>query len=144
MEKDLKFRVWDLRNKNISEVNNIFFTHDFISIQTPHTTLVNNYPHVKKYPDEFVLMEYSGFIDYNGRNIFEFDILKCDFGDGSSRTHIVMYQKPSFSWLNIRDWNEAEMYRTWAPLNQEHINKYRYEIIGNYFNNPELMKYEEI
>jgi len=76
---------------------------------------------------DFILMQYTGLKDNNDKKIYEGDILKHEFcypGIGK-----VIYEAPSFR--VIGDDNDI-----WLG----HCAKNRRKVIGNIYENPELLK----
>lgn len=77
--------------------------------------------------------QYTGLTDKNGKKIFEGDIVNCVY-DGDLRTYIVVWDKEE---LDFKATNGEESFG----------NNFRYlcccdevEIIGNIFDNPELLE----
>jgi uncharacterized phage protein (TIGR01671 family) len=73
-------------------------------------------------PDKFILMQYTGLKDKNGKDIYEGDICK---NDGGMIGEIVFNE---FAWM-FR-WKSGNYY----PFGQW------CEVIGNIYENPELLK----
>lgn len=127
--RDIKFRAWDKRNKQMVEVKAIDWCDtDIISI---------NYPHGKLYsaPEEFggtiKLMQYTGLKDKNGKEIYEGDIIKW------------------YNNLARIEWREelaqfnAHRFVEPVPLYRQKIDSYNWmdaEVIGNIYENPELLE----
>jgi uncharacterized phage protein (TIGR01671 family) len=139
MERLLQFRAWDIKRKNMFNVAGITFYNDKTVLFSESCNLANS----SLYGNEFELMQYTGMIDYNGKMIYEDDILQCVFSEGGSRILKVAYIKPSFCWLPKYDWNDKFENQSWNPLDQNHINKWQYKIIGNIWQNPELLEVED-
>lgn len=72
--------------------------------------------------DPETLCQFTGLCDKNGNKIWENDILRYEW-DGKTRIDIVKYQPPIFTYSNSMRWS----------LNQD-------EVIGNIFDNPELLQ----
>ncbi len=70
------------------------------------------------------LCQFTGLCDKNGNKIWENDILRYEW-DRKTRIDIVKYQPPIFTYSNSMRWS----------LSQD-------EVIGNIFDNPELLQEE--
>ena len=67
------------------------------------------------------LCQFTGLCDKNGKKIWENDILKYEWGE--EKIDVVEYQPPIFTYSKSMRWS----------LNQD-------EVIGNIFDNPELLQ----
>ena len=75
--------------------------------------------------DPYTICQCTGLKDKNGTLIWENDILKYQW-DGEERIDVIKYQPPIFTYSDSFRWS----------LNED-------EVIGNIFDNPELMEQEE-
>lgn len=100
---------------------------------------------------DFILMQFTGLLDKNGKEIYEGDVIKVldrDWSDMEKDTKhlIVYYAKDSFILINKtgvkeresdnsnhynKDWYETKLYKEYG--------RDRFEIIGNIYENPELL-----
>lgn len=80
--------------------------------------------------DEFVVMQYTGLQDKNGKKIFEGDILLGKYSYGLKQREIVEWLKSftGFSPFNRYDSDFGDYYEIG-----------RCEVIGNIYENPELL-----
>lgn len=74
--------------------------------------------------DESTICQCTGLKDKNGNLVWENDIVKYDWG--GTRIDFIEYQPPIFTYSKSMRWN----------LQQD-------EVIGNIFDNPELLESEE-
>jgi len=84
--------------------------------------------------DDYILMQFTGLLDQYGHEIYEGDILTYVFMYGisvSSCDITVIFQKGSFGYELFDQFGESEF----IALNTE-----KYKIIGNIYQNPELLK----
>ena len=87
-----------------------------------------------RYTDSTPIMQYTGFKDKNGKEIYDGDIIK--FG-----TSLVIYEV-----IFTNGTSEHSCFNGWGLINIDsklryHLNDRNfYEIIGNIYENPELIK----
>ena len=126
MNREIKFRIWDIENKEMLKVQELDFEPTFyggrIAIRPDQ---YNDYFDT----EDMILMQYTGLNDKNGKEIYEGDI--------------VGYNK--IKW--IVKWNKHRMgfslYPTTKqlydemPINVE--NELGFKILGNIYDNPELL-----
>lgn len=136
MNREIKFRAWD------SVKNEMFIVANL-------ALWLFNKP--SRYSDgsgipvgEFKLMQYTGLKDKNGKEIFEGDIISYGEWEHNSLNdtpeHNFVYE---VKWTMLR-WclhNENYFVPMWQnmPLNNDGCVARTMEIIGNIFENPELL-----
>jgi len=110
MKREIKFRVWDSVYLNWKNPEDYTYTELFLD-------------------DKYIVQQYTGMIDEDGKDIYEGDIIFCKVYYGiENRIGIVDYFASSF----IVDWrNQID-----DPLDEIPDIK----VIGNIFENPELLK----
>jgi hypothetical protein len=122
MQREIKFRAWHLGHKRIftgNEVVSICFksNHVLLYDQYGWTTLAT-----------LDLMQFTGLHDKNGKEIYEGDVMKDRFGAISQIVFV----------------NELASYRQlskigYSPLSQNSIISDNDLVIGNIYENPELI-----
>jgi hypothetical protein len=113
MNREIKFRIWDEDQKCILDWDEIFDTSDFTD-----AVLGKNR----------VLMQYTGLRDENGQEIYEGDIMQVQTSEG--------FGEFSYKFLEVK----FDPYYGWLGFGNMKFTTYKYEVIGNVFENPELLK----
>lgn len=115
----IKFRAWEKNLKEMIEVYNIDFVSKMINRDIAF-----------RFFDEVELMQYTGLKDKNGKEIYEGDIIKFTDNyntDIPEKIGVVKFNNASFY---ITD-GAYSCYR-WIDIN--------IEIIGNIYENPDLLE----
>lgn len=127
MGKEIKYRAWIPKQKgeNLDVLGMVYF--DLFSEDNRWISDKKNYN----------IMQYTGLKDKNGKEIYEGDILRWQDweqeGTEKADVYIVSYKAPSFIWDCYRENQKLE-------TNGEVLRDTKeFEIIGNIFENPELL-----
>ena len=120
MSREIKFRAWDKRHNSMEYINDLYWfeeneIHDFND-------------------DNYIFMQNTGLKDKNGKEIYDSDIVKVTWGSGKIVFYEVKYCG-SLGYHYLRDTKNKE--------DDDIICIYDYsqmDVIGNAFNNPELLK----
>lgn len=143
--RDIRFRAWDKELKMMMKVDSLEFSkwNVVCSQEGYNQKEIRCFSHDRnsfrnEETDRHILMQFTGLLDKNGVECFEGDILK-DNKDGA--IGVVIYTPPSFSVKLKEKLNEEEYWILGAgkvyPDNYKLIDT---EIIGNIYENPELLK----
>lgn len=123
--RKIKFRVWDKKQKVMRDVISINFLKKNVILLHPRGHII------RRIDEECVLMQYTGLKDKNGREIYEGDIVKATTYYGTSfQSNIlgkVIFKEGAFM---------IETERGYTLLDEAKFIK----VIGNVFENPELLK----
>jgi len=92
------------------------------------------------YGAEEKLMQFTGLKDKNGKDIYEGDIIRYFNLLGELAIGIIVFKDGSFRFKNTnnqeaRQWNDGD--HDWYSI--ENIELFEMEIIGNIYENPELL-----
>ena len=122
-QREIKFRMWlGIVKKMLYDFENVFAClKQQLAFDGDQKGAIQ-FDHIGE--DNSFFMQYTGLKDKNGKEIYEGDILKCEFGNNE----IIEFKNASF----ICRYRTTSLYELW--LNQE------IEIIGNIYKNPELIK----
>jgi len=120
--RNIKYRVWDQRYRKMEYLEDWRFLSPWMTdTERP------------------IFMQYTGLKDKEGKEIYEGDIIKCITKQhGWPHKGKVEYVEPSFK-INvgkepsIREGEENDYYT-------DFYNNENFEIIGNIYENPELIK----
>ena len=133
MNRHIKFRVWDVKNKK-------FLPESYFAILGNGKLIVtlsgyyNDFTNTNQ--DDYVIQQYTGLTDSNDNPIYEGDILKISYGTMGDVIGQVLYEADEGGY--IFQWERK------GP-NQHHINlncdvAFESVIVGNILENPELLK----
>ena len=137
MNREIKFRIWDVENKEMLKVQELDFEPTFyggrIAIRPDQ---YNDYFDT----EDMILMQYTGLHDKNEKEIYEGDIVLLDCYnyeepafDGEFK---VIYDDINGMWLLI-DLENKDRDFTFGEIRSYY--KAEIEVIGNIYDNPELL-----
>lgn len=126
MNREIKFRAWHKNLKKMFKIGQITLEkgawnfepndRDFIGMSIP-------------FQPSFVLMQYTGLHDKNGKEIYEGDILKVYY-KGMSEVGYVEYDNEYCEYKIIIN-TDKDYFSLWKSIDLEKI--------GNKYDNPELL-----
>jgi hypothetical protein len=121
----LKFRAWDKLAKQFTYPDKGYQGHYVLTLNGQFHNLQNG-----SGGDEYVVQQWTGLNDYENNNIYEGDIVRYEL-DGTVYTQTVRWRN------NFWEMEDARLYGT--PLI---TNLPNFEVIGNIFENSELLNNE--
>ncbi|SNX54218.1 YopX family protein [Thermoanaerobacterium sp. RBIITD] len=148
--REIKFRVWSKKEKKMyygdrqHEPNMIGFDGKIFA--TGSTGVMCNYGCSADYinwcnPEEdYELMEYTGFKDKYGKEVFEGDILRCKIWNPMSCQRDCVLEVIVVWNQSVGSWKFQDIRHNFADLSWIFIDGVK--IIGNIYENPELLKEE--
>jgi uncharacterized phage protein (TIGR01671 family) len=112
MAREIKFRAWCPESETMWDVREIAFDVQMLTIGLHD-----------EYIDNIELMQFTGLLDKNGKEIYEGDVVHLNGLKGKIGWHDGAF--------TFHHWDDIDLLHTTYPY---------IEIIGNVFENPELIK----
>lgn len=124
MNREIKFRVWDVENKEMLNVQELDFEPTFyggrIAIRPDR---YNDYFDT----EDMILMQYTGFNDRCGKEIYENDIV---YVAGEDENATIEWDEPTARFVIHFDGWIADF---------DNYYGYELEVMGDIYSNPELL-----
>lgn len=131
--RELKFRAFDTENKEMLEVQELDYEDSWNGQPRVRTTMYNDYFDT----EEMILMQYTGLKDKNGVEIYEGDIVQARyFEDSTSEKYVVKYDTDRAGFFPFACGDGCGCCET------DVISAIYAEILGNIYDNPELIEKE--
>ncbi|MDU2048647.1 MAG: YopX family protein [Clostridium perfringens] len=131
MSREIKFRGWDSVNEVMLPVESINFREGYVSLNEGDNSLTDTLEMIE-------LMQYTGLKDKNGKEIYEGDILSIKIYSGDKviveGKTVVEFKDGCFGVI----WGHDK-----AFLSLNSFFKAKFEVIGNIYENPELLRGEK-
>lgn len=80
----------------------------------------------------FKLLEFTGLLDKNGKEIFEGDVIEAIDSNGERVRHKVSFFDAGFTVFNLNFFNESKIDNKW-------VHEFGFRVIGNIYESPELL-----
>lgn len=128
--REIKFRAWKNQAERMYDVTNMMWKDDWIGVNSTDSIGIN---YVDNHlPNDYELMQYTGLKDKNEVEIYEGDVCLYDGLPGAKKGLPIVWHRGGF-FLQGRLVTDTE------PLTQ--VSSHRsMEVIGNIWENPELLK----
>lgn len=149
--REIKFRAWDSCTKTMlssefSEWDDFFINPDGVILRMVESGVWETYRDTRDVSDELIVMQYTGLKDKNGKEVYEGDIIiHCvEYGQNQFRDEIKgdVYFKDGCYYVNsnVSD-RDGYFHKKISEVVSDFMpKKYSCEIIGNIYENPELLK----
>lgn len=136
--REIKFRAWDGELKEMIGPEEVL-SCSFIGLDGEWLGLSD----LLKGEGGFELMQYTGLKDKNGVEIYEGDIVEA-FSHGVKGTFEVKWrQEGSPSWILFPAWQSSQMWYLHAVETEKGYYKDNVTVVGNIYENPELLKEDQ-
>ncbi|MCK4819777.1 hypothetical protein KA005_28680 [bacterium] len=136
--REIKFRAWDKKNKRMftgDELNAIYYTGIIVIVADNNDWMIGK--------EDYVLMQYTGLTDANGKDVYEGDIVTDIEFTGEVLFHDRWYEVGMHAGLLawcIFDKKSGKYIRLGGRSGGDCVNEYTWEIKGNIHENPELLE----
>lgn len=141
--REIKFRAWDKKLNIMLKVDYLEFSQWWVQCERPDDAPKHNgdafYSERNSFKNEgtdrHILMQYTGLKDKNEKEIYEGDIIEGGYLNSltqefTSKKYIVEFKKASFTGKLIGH----------SPFGDTWLNFIKGKIIGNIYENPELLE----
>jgi uncharacterized phage protein (TIGR01671 family) len=116
--RQIKFRVWDESQNNMWYINDLYWFEE-------------NFVHSFDENPDLTFQQFTGLKDKDGREIYEGDIVDTYVSRLGEYRLVVEYHAPAFDFFTLPKPMEFQM--CFSEINDP-------KIIGNIFENPELLE----
>jgi uncharacterized phage protein (TIGR01671 family) len=142
--RPIKFRAWDKEQGLMFNVDAIYFKGSY---DYPHHTKEEtegceigpgDNGEIETLESSPILMQFTGLLDAKGREIYEGDIVNLNLGkDMPNNICLVLWDERKCGWCFE---NEGRIYTDNYHYDVTSYRTSRYEVIGNIYEHPELLK----
>lgn len=129
-----KFRAWDKVFKEMVQVNALVLDEQVVKVTYKNGNVA------KEDMKEYELMQSTGLKDKNGKEIFEGDIIAIEVDDTETPISAKIFQNNKIGVLMFHVFEDNEDVPMVELLED---NSVAFAVIGNIYENPELLEVEE-
>ena len=122
--REIKFRAWD------KETKKMWMTKCYLLIDIADGRPFNTVEDMYMPKDRYALMQFTGLLDKNGKEIYEGDVVSPINFNGSYRDAIIKFKNGCFI---VESMGMCKDYECLGD-------KIGFQIIGNIYENPEIIK----
>jgi uncharacterized phage protein (TIGR01671 family) len=132
--REIKFRAWNIKQKRMSDGDVVpapLWWKQTGELTKSHLKIIS------QDDKDYVLMQYTGLTDKNGKEIYEGDILRLKNSKGQISNHQEVYwnsETASFDWRTSNDDSWPDGFTGFYD---------EYEVRGNIYENPDLLEVKQ-
>lgn len=127
----IKFRVWDLENKTWENPSILEVWNDSGKLEPFKYIKTGKLNPLYSPIENYIIQQFTGVYDKNQKEIYEGDIIKWIDPSTIHENVLVTYDEVSAGFKLNLSWNKCSF---------SHISRERIEILGNIYENPELLE----
>lgn len=140
--REIKFRAWDEQKKfmhtNFQFIKSGETGSDWLVFTSDQDSDYSKQMYNPYFQEQLKIMQYTELKDKNGKEIYEGDIIRSIDSKGNEIIHSIIYEQEYARFAIIH--KIQHVFDTPMLLSQEWIGAYQKEIIGNIYENPELIE----
>lgn len=135
--REIKFRAWDIDRKKMISLRE-FFESDLSALAYASSDgIITGKGHVE-------FMQYTELKDKNGKEIYEGDIVRLSDMDNARKVVVVFnHHQAAFMFREISYYKDTEDFMHASYSSELHPDRVSREVIGNIYENPELLRGED-
>lgn len=135
--REIKFRAWDARDKKMrydymDDGAELAVSFEGVPVSHYGADCCEYYTH-----KDFILMEFTGLHDKNGKEIWEGDIVRLYPDGGWTDCEVRWIEEKAALALYVPKWGTGSVGHPHLNLSKERPDFF--EVIGNIYENPELL-----
>lgn len=126
--REIKYRMWNKKEKKMYQVGVLDFDDEKAYMKNYLSYIVSNYMF-----EDIELMQFTGLHDKNGKEIYEGDIV-------AEKGHYVNSDRILYQDIKWKESYSCWLRGEYQRLTPKNIERYEIEVVGNIYDNPELLK----
>lgn len=141
--REIKFRAWNKKQKKMYDGNDIISVIGVPGIVNEEQICYRLNEHFERLQKQFILMEYVGFKDKRGKEVYEGDVVQFDVV-GENHVSFDKKKKEQIRYHENQVIGELQIKAEYTLFDYEPLNNCcQFEVIGNIYENPNLLQEEK-